>query len=224
VTGIWASATDGMLLAFLDGNNSETVRVTALPGGNKITGCFWRNHAVNAPVRALGGFATGIIPPSGVANPSTATVLKLHGDINGDGNMMYVEYTCDTTSHNLYRNAMPFDTTFANKPTLNDSKVLLSNVLPNPGGIDCFNYQTSTPIVVGATTYTFVLDVAITLTVETQEIDPITKVKQTETKALLNVSPRNVYHAWSFAGMAYNDRVQATPPSVTALLAPSVTP
>ena len=49
------------------------------------------------------------------------------------------------------------------------------------------------------TPFTFVLDVAITLTVETQQIDPITKQIQTETKALLNVSPRNVFNAWSLA-------------------------
>ena len=55
----------------------------------------------------LGSFATGIIPPTGMLNGSTATVLKLYGDINGDGNMVYVEYTCDTAvSHNLYRNVM----------------------------------------------------------------------------------------------------------------------
>ena len=27
------------------------------------------------------------------------TVLKMFGDINGDGKMVYVEYTCDTRRH-----------------------------------------------------------------------------------------------------------------------------
>ena len=88
---------------------------------------------------------------------------------------------------------------------------------PNPGGTPCFTYQTST-ITVNATPFTFVLDVAITLTVQTQQIDPVTKVYQTETKALLNVSPRNVFNAWELASIGYTDRIQSTPATVTALL------
>jgi hypothetical protein len=48
----------------------------------------------------------------------------------------------------------------------------------------------------------------------------VTKRKQQETKALLNVSPRNVFNSWALAGMSYTDRIQSTPASVTALLAP----
>ena len=59
--------------------------------------------------------------------------------------------------------------------------------------------------------FTFVLDVAVTLTVQTQQIDPITKQYQTETKALLNVSPRNVFNAWELAGIGYTERIQSTP-------------
>src|SRR5581483_11944842 len=77
VAGMWAGATDGILLTFLDGNNTETVRVTGLnTATNQITACFRRNHGVNAPVRALGGFPTGIIPPG--PNGSSATILKMH--------------------------------------------------------------------------------------------------------------------------------------------------
>ena len=64
---------------------------------------------------------------------------------------------------------------------------------------------------VQGTPFTFVLDVAVTLTVQTQQIDPVTKQFQTETKALLNVSPRNVFIAWVLAGMGYTDRIQSTP-------------
>jgi len=64
----------------------------------------------------------------------------------------------------------------------------------------------------------FVLDVAITLTVQTQQVDPVTKQFQTETKALLNVSPRNVFNAWELAGAGYTDRIQSTPATVSALL------
>jgi hypothetical protein len=103
------------------------------------------------------------------------------------------------------------------KPALTDAKVLLSNVVPNPGGTACFTYQT-TSINVNGTNFTFVLDVAITLTVQTQQIDPITRTHQTETKALLNVSPRNVFDAWAFAAIGYTDRMQSTPASILSLL------
>jgi hypothetical protein len=142
-------------------------------------------------------------------------VLKLYGDINGDGEMVYVEYTCDFASGNLYRNVMPFDA--SSKPAVTAAQILLSNVIPNPGGTPCFTYQTSTMTVQG-TLFTFVLDVAITLTVQTQQRDPVTNEFQTETKALLNVSPRNVFNAWSLASIGYTDRIQSTPASVTSLL------
>jgi hypothetical protein len=75
-------------------------------------------------------------------------------------------------------------------------------------------------MIVQGTSTTFILDVAITLTVRTEQIDPVTKQFQTETKALLNVSPRNVFAAWSLAGIGYTDRIQSTPVTVTSLLAP----
>jgi hypothetical protein len=141
---------------------------------------------------------------------------------------VYVEYYCDNGdpgtagSFNLYRNIMAFDTPAAAKPPLTNSMILLSNVHPNPvdagGGVrPCFQYQT-VPVTVAGTPYSLVLDVAVTLTVRTQSIDPITKQFQTETKALLNVSPRNVAFTWQFAGLAYTNRVQPTPPTVIALL------
>jgi len=149
--------------------------------------------------------------------------------------MVYIEYVCDngdipavTPSYNLYRNVMSFDTAPAAKPVINNSMILLSNVHPNPpdaGGVarPCFQYQWTTLKVQNAP-FTFVLDVAVTLTVWTQSLDPITKQYQTETKALLNVSPRNVFFAWELAGMGYTDHVQSTPGSVSSLLAVTSTP
>ena len=67
-------------------------------------------------------------------------------------------------------------------------------------------------------TPTFVLDVAITLTVQTQERDPVTKQFQLETKALLNVSPRNVFNTWALASIGYTDRIQSIPGTVTNLI------
>jgi prepilin-type N-terminal cleavage/methylation domain-containing protein len=207
------------MLTVLDGDHQESFRVAA-KDATRIQACFTKTHAVGATLMPLGGFATGIVPDTGITNPSSGTVLKMYGDINGDGNMVYIEYTCDaTTTHNLYRTVTAFDA--ATKLPVTNSNILLGNVWENPGSPPppCFTYQTSA-ITVQGTLFTFVLDVAITLTVETEQVDPITKRKQRETKALLNVSPRNVFNSWALAGMGYTDRIQSTPASVTALLAP----
>jgi prepilin-type N-terminal cleavage/methylation domain-containing protein len=203
----------GIQLVIDAGDKIETVTVTALnTSTNTITGVFAgaQTHAVGAPVSAQGGFATGIVAPS-MTNGSTGTLLKLYGDINADGNMVYVEYKCDTTSGNLYRNVMPWDA--SSKPAVTTAQILLSNIVANPGGTACFTYQTA---VVGSNT--FVLDVAITLTVKTQMVDPVTKLYQTETKALLNVAPRNVFNTWELASIGLSNRVQPMPASITALL------
>jgi hypothetical protein len=211
-------------------DKQETITVQGLTA-TTITATFAYPHVSGVPVLALGAFGTGIVPPllspsayapAGAAfttaNGSTGTVLKLYGDINADGNMVYIEYTCDTAGHNLYRNVMPWNLTPAStKPVRAASKVLLSNIIDNPGGTPCFTYQTA---VVAGNVY--VTDVAITLTAETQLIDPTTKRKQTETKALLNVSPRNTFNAWQMASLGIVNRLQPMPPSVAALLPCSV--
>ena len=193
------------------GPNEETVTLTAVnTGGNTITASFSAAHAAGAPVSVQGGFASGIVP-TGVANGSSGTVLKIFGDINGNGNMVYVEYTCDTVAGNLYRNAMSFDA--AQSPQATVAQALLSNLLPNPDGTPCFTYQERA--VAGTT---FVTQVGMTVTVQTAARDSVTRLFQTETKALLNVAPRNVFHTWQFASLGINNRVQPMPPSVQALL------
>jgi prepilin-type N-terminal cleavage/methylation domain-containing protein len=243
VTGLWADAQRGIKLAVLDGNNSETITVQAI-AGNTITACFSRSHltasaATPVTMMALGGFAEGIVGPSpaysitvgGVTttgtyvNGSDKNHLKLFGDVNGNGDLVYVEYVCDNgtipgianPSHNLYRNVMAFNVA-PPKANVTNSQILLSNVWPNPndtGGDErpCFKYQWTT-----ISNLQYVTDVAITLTVQTEQIDTITRQKQTETKALLNVSPRNVFDVWTMVGYGEVNRVQFTPPSVTALL------
>ena len=101
----------------------------------------------------------------------------------------------------------------ASKSAVTLDQVLLTNIVANPGGTACFTYQTAT---VGTTTY--VTDVAITLTVQTQQADPVTKQFQTETKALLNVSPRNVVNVWQLASIGLVNRVQPMPPTIPNLL------
>jgi hypothetical protein len=85
--------------------------------------------------------------------------------------------------------------------------------MANPDATPCFTYQQKT---IAGTTY--VVGVAITLTVRTQDVDPVTKQFQTETKALLNVSPRNVFNVWQMASLGYANRINPLPPATQQLL------
>ena len=193
-------------------SRQETVQLTAVTS-TQITAVFANTHAIAAPVSVLGGFSSGIVPPS-ITNGSTGTVLKLFGDINADGNMVYIEYSCVIPTGgvgSLYRNSMAWNA--ASKISATASQILLSNIVANPNNTACFTYQTAT-----VSGIDYVTDVAITLTVQTQQIDPVTKQYQKETKALLNVSPRNVFNAWELASLGLTDRIQPTPASITNLL------
>jgi prepilin-type N-terminal cleavage/methylation domain-containing protein len=212
-TALTVSSSTGMFVGeqlLIDtGANAETVTVTAIAGTTLTTSAMGYAHDAGDPVQVSGGFAAGVVPPGG--NGSSATKLKIFGDINSDANMVYVEYWCDTANGRLYRNSMPF--TQVGKLPYTVDKVLIDNILPNPGGTDCFIYQTQ---LAGGVTY--VIDVAITLTVRSQNRDRKTGDFQNETKALLNVSPRNVFSVWQLAGLGVTNRVQPTPATVTALL------
>ena len=193
------------------GASEETVTVTAVDaGGSQVTAAFTLAHASGEPVAVRGGFASGVVPTT-TANGSTAGVLKLFGDVNGDNTMVYVEYTCDTVNGFLYRNSMAYDED--TKPALTPGLVLLDNLRANPGGAPCFTYQEE---VVGANTY--VIAVAITLTVQTQKVDPFTRQFELQTKALLNVAPRNIFNVWQLASAGVTNRIQPTPATVQALL------
>ena len=219
---VWATLTSatgmfvGMRLVIGHGNTQEIVTVSGVnAGSNQIRAVFGASHAAGARVDAAGGFGNGVIPTTH-ANGSTATVLKIVGDINGDGNIVYVEYTCSLAENRLYRNMMPFDT--AVKPAVTVEQVLLDNLLPNPPDPDgtvrpCFSYQEHT-----ISGRTYVVNVAIMTTVRTHDRHRITGEFQVVTKALLNVAPRNVFHTWQMASLGYVDRIQPLPPSVENLL------
>ena len=142
------------------GPTRETVTLTALDTvANTIAGNFFFVHPVVGGVldsiAVYGGFATGIVPPTS-PHGSTDIVLKLYGDINSDGNMLHIEYTCEDGK--LYRNSMNWDA--PSKPAPTDAQVLLTNLLPNPDGTPCFSYQEET-----VDTRPYVINVAMTLTV-----------------------------------------------------------
>jgi len=191
------------------GEQIETVTLTSVASPN-ITAVFALAHAAAEPVQIYGGFGTGIIPP-GMANGSTGFTLKLYGDINDDGSMVYVEYTCDMVNKKVYRNVMAWDA--AAKPAVTESMALLNNVIANPGNAPCFTYQTE--VVLGNT---FVTGVAVTLSVESQQIDLYSKQKTQATKTLLNVSPRNIFLVWTMASLGITNRLQPTPPTILLLL------
>jgi prepilin-type N-terminal cleavage/methylation domain-containing protein len=211
-------STDGMFvgeqLTIDIGNNEETVTLTAVDA-DSITANFMVAHPAGTPVAVNGGFWAGVIPTT-MANGSTGTVLKIVGDINGDGRMVYVEYTCDLANGLLYRNVMDYDEMA--KPPVTVEQILLSNLLPNPpnpnGNVPpCFTYQERT-----FAGRTYVIGVAIMTTVRSQVRDRNTNDFQRVTKALLNVAPRNVINVWQLASLYYMNRVQPLPPSVVQLL------
>ena len=210
------------------------------------------------PVDIEGSFSSGIVPPAAgvVANPppgyagypmfpagppvypypnapnqgSNGNVLKLFGDVNGDGNLVYVEYTCvqgtPTNPGVLYRNQVPW--TSVAMPPNDPTMIVLNGVLLNPNApngapVPCFTYQLQTKggANAAALDLAFVTDVAVTLTVQTSNEDPVTHTFQTETKALLNVSPRNVYDAWQSATLEYNNRIQPMPLNLKGVILPN---
>jgi prepilin-type N-terminal cleavage/methylation domain-containing protein len=227
--------------------NEETVTISAIVGST-ITAKFYNAHGTaSIPVVVLGGFASGIVPPNSssmyvlksnditnttlTTQASTGSILRLYGDLKSDGNTYYVIYKCTQTANGtgtLYR--YESNTTDINTATAMQTGVLLlDNLGQNPGSTPCFTYQVKEPFVTingGQVQQTFVVNVAVTLTVQTQNRDAKTGQFQTETKALLNISPRNVFDAWELASAPTGyTRAQPMPPNVwSTLLTASTSP
>lgn len=183
------------------GSSEELVVITALDtSANKISGIFTLSHSIGTPINVLGVF------PSGVMSSSTATQLRLFGDINADGSLVYVHYDCDILGGKLTRSVT---TVAPGTTTSNSGQILLNTLLPNPGGAACFQYATVT-----AGTYTFVTKIAITMTVRTTTSDPQTGAYKTLTKTLRDLAPRNVLFGLELANVPLPDRLQPTPPNL----------
>lgn len=211
---------EGEQLVIDSGDNEETVTIASGSlnlATNTFQATYTLAHANTAAVRVAGAFANGIVPTT-ATNGSTGFLLKLYGDINADYNMQYIEYKCDTAGGNLYRNVVNI-VPGAVKPAVSSSMIVLNNLQPNPPdpgtvtAAPCFKYQEKT---FGGNTYD--VDVSVTLTVQTQNRDPQTQQFQQETKALLNVSPRNIFDVWELASAGVTNRIQPTPSIVTSLL------
>jgi len=195
--------------------NEEVVTVTAVDAGaGTITADFLYDHADGASVRPAAAFGTGILASS------DGNTLKMFGDINDTGNMVYVEYVCNPQADGtgtLTRQEMPWNADPLSADDDFPAQTLLNNVIPNPDGSDCFIYDhfdAGTPPL-----NTYVLNVAVTLSVQGEQPDLQTGVYDKETKALLSVAPRNVNMAYRIGSQAdaAAGYVQPTPAEITAL-------
>jgi prepilin-type N-terminal cleavage/methylation domain-containing protein len=187
-----------------------------------ITAIFANAHASGVPITVLGAFPSGVVPP-GTTDGSTSvnepgvSVLNLFGDINSDGSLVYVRYTCDTsvTPGTLTRSVT---TITPGVNTISTAQTLLSTLIPNPGNTPCFQYTTYPVTIVtstGSTVYNFVTNVGLTMSVQSVKQDPQTNQYLTMTKSFLDMSPRNVLSAFELANAGLANRIQAAPPNVT---------
>jgi prepilin-type N-terminal cleavage/methylation domain-containing protein len=168
------------------GNGEELVTLTAVTA-TTIKAIFGKAHPNGAPISALGVFPSGIVPP-GAADPSTANVLNIFGDINADGSLVYVRYTCTPgTSAAPGTLTRSVTTITPGVNAIGASQTLLSTLIGG-AGLACFQYvsQAST------SGFTFVSNVGFTLSVQATRPDPQTLQYSTMTKSFLNLAPRNV--------------------------------
>ena len=191
----------GEILTVDTGVNQELVTVTAVTqSANQVTGIFGKAHAINAPVVSLGSF------PGGILNTSTATSLQLFGDTNADGSLSYVQYDCNTATNTLTRSSTVLAPGVVAK---NTPQILLSDLVANPGGTPCFGYGTGTTA--AGFTNSFVPSVSITITVQTNRVDPSTGQYIVMTKSLFNLAPRNVVAALNLAQSGNTGLLQPNP-------------
>jgi prepilin-type N-terminal cleavage/methylation domain-containing protein len=202
----------------------ESVTLSANPTSTTMTisPAFAHAHALGATVTVLGAFPSGVVPP-GTTDGSTSvnepgvSVLNLVGDINSDGSLVYVRYTCDTTvTPGTLTRSITTITPGVN--TIAAAQTLLSTLIANPGNTPCFQY-TSYPVTLitpgGSIVYNFVTNVGLTVSVRSLKPDPQTNQYLTMTKSFLDMSPRNVLSGFELANAGLANRVQAAPPNVT---------
>jgi prepilin-type N-terminal cleavage/methylation domain-containing protein len=205
------------------GNSEELVTVTALTA-TTIKAIFAKAHSIvptAPPITALGVFPSGIVPPL-TADGSTANVMNIFGDINADGSLVYVRYTCTPgTSAAPGTLTRSVTTIVPGVNAISASQTLLSTLIGG-AGLACFQYvsQAST------SGFTFVSNVGFTLSVQATRPDPQTLQYSTMTKSFLNLAPRNVLAGLEWANnntgitpaLCPNNsscRLQATPANVT---------
>ena len=188
-------------------NNEELVTLTAV-AASTITGIFGKPHAAGVSINVLGVFPNGVVAPA-TTDGSTANVLNIFGDINADGSLVYVRYTCTpgtaAAPGTLTRSVT---TILPGINTLSASQTLLSTVVGGTGAV-CFQYTTT-----AAAGFTFVTNIGFTLSVQATRPDPQTGVYPQMTKSFLNLAPRNVSAGLELANVGITTRLQPTPANV----------
>ena len=157
------------------GTSQEIVEVQSHTS-TTITGVFAQDHVATTTAMALGVFPEGILPSS------SGTQLRLVGDLNGDGKLVYGWYDCDPMTGNLTRSMKK-----VYAPDTDSPQLLLNHIVANPNSVACFQYTTTT-----VRNFTLVTGVAITISAQTSRKDPRTGAFVTVTESLLNISPRNL--------------------------------
>lgn len=127
------------------GANLETVQITAV-GSSTLSAVFRMAHASGVPVRLFAlPFLNGVIPPAGLGVNSSAavTTLRFFGDMNGDGNLYYVEYNYDNANNRITRSMTPITQT-----SKNAALPIVTNV--KPGSVDFTLYTNGLGVVTSA--------------------------------------------------------------------------
>ncbi len=110
---------------------AEEIDLTAV-GANTISGIFRAGHSGGEPVRLFAlPFKSGILKPAGlgVSSSTTVTTLRFFGDIKGDGELVYIVYTYDSTHAQITRSMTP-----VTQSTLNTALPIISNIKPSSVG------------------------------------------------------------------------------------------
>ena len=230
----------GEILLVDTATNEEPVTIVSLTS-TSVSGIFANNHASGAVIHAIGVSPNGIVSPSSSATTpggvscvtiptgvtytatdgSTCNVLNIWGDLNSDGTLVYVRYTCNTTTTpgTLTRSVT---TITPGVNTVSTAQTLLSTLIQNPPSSapnPCFQYDLSTQqlVVNGVVTNTYymVANVGLTISVQTLRPDPITRQYLTMTKSFLDLSPRNILAGYEQANWGDASRLQNPPPNLT---------
>lgn len=105
----------------IDTGSSQEVVTVQSHTSTTITVILTRNHSAGTSVTARGVFPEGILPSS------TETELRLIGDLNADGTLVYEWYDCDPTTGHLTRAQNK-----VSAPGANPTQLLLDHIVPNP--------------------------------------------------------------------------------------------
>jgi prepilin-type N-terminal cleavage/methylation domain-containing protein len=144
--------------------------------------------------------------PAGILATSTPTSLKIFGDINGDGTLVYIEYNCNYVTGGP--GTLTRSVTTVGTGAVNPASVLVDNLVRNPDGSPCFQYPVAPPVVAG---FTFVNQVGVTLSVQSGTRDLLTGNFETMTKSALNIVPRNIQIGLDLANAGVTNRLKPTP-------------